>query len=59
MPEIATDNLGYVERWNEILTPKWVRFRHLLSGNGKIRSDVADVAFVISTCELLLTFSAR
>ena len=59
MPEIATDNLGYVECWNEILTPKWVRFRHLLSGNGKIHSDVADVAFVISTCELLPTFSAR
>jgi SAM-dependent methyltransferase len=47
MAEIATDNVGYVECWNEILTPKWVRFRHLLSGNGKIHSDVADIAFDI------------
>ena len=47
MAEIATDNVGYVECWNEILTPKWVRFRHLLSGNGKIHSDVADIAFNI------------
>ena len=47
MAEIATDNLGYVECWNEILTPKWVRFRHLLSGNGKIHSDIADIAFDI------------
>lgn len=33
--------------WNEILTPKWVRFRHLLSGNGKIHSDVALPRFDI------------
>ena len=32
MTEIADDNLGFVECWNEILTPKWIRFRHLLSG---------------------------
>ena len=41
MTEIANDNLGFVECWNEILTPKWIRFRHLLSGNGKIHSDIA------------------
>jgi ubiquinone/menaquinone biosynthesis C-methylase UbiE len=41
MSEIAADNLGFVECWNEILTPKWIRFRHLLSGNGKIHSDIA------------------
>ncbi|MGB5374139.1 MAG: hypothetical protein WBM75_21490 [Polyangiales bacterium] len=34
MSEIATANLGFVECWSEILTPKWIRFRHLLSGNG-------------------------
>jgi SAM-dependent methyltransferase len=39
--EVADDNLGFVECWNEILTPKWIRFRHLLSGNGKIHSDIA------------------
>lgn len=33
--------------WNEILTPKWVRFRHLLSGNGKLHSDTAIPRFDI------------
>lgn len=41
MSEVANDNVGFVECWNEILTPKWIRFRHLLSGNGKIHSDIA------------------
>jgi SAM-dependent methyltransferase len=43
--EVANDNLGFVECWNEILTPKWIRFRHLLSGNGKIHSDIAFADF--------------
>ncbi|MDH3845212.1 MAG: methyltransferase domain-containing protein, partial [Myxococcales bacterium] len=47
MTEIAADNLGFVECWNEILTPKWIRFRHLLSGNGKIHSDIAYADFDI------------
>ncbi len=47
MSEIATANLGFVECWNEILTPKWIRFRHLLSGNGRIHSDIAYDAFGI------------
>ena len=47
MAEIASDNLGFVECWNEILTPKWIRFRHLLSGNGKIHSDIAYADFGI------------
>jgi SAM-dependent methyltransferase len=47
MSEIADDNLGFVECWNEILTPKWIRFRHLLSGNGKIHSDIAYADFGI------------
>jgi SAM-dependent methyltransferase len=47
MSEIASDNLGFVECWNEILTPKWIRFRHLLSGNGKIHSDLSYVDFDI------------
>jgi SAM-dependent methyltransferase len=34
------DNSEFIACWNEILTPKWIRFRHLLSGNGKIHSDV-------------------
>lgn len=47
MADVATDNLGFVECWNEILTPKWIRFRHLLSGNGKIHSDIAYQHFDI------------
>jgi SAM-dependent methyltransferase len=47
MNDIADDNLGFVECWNEILTPKWIRFRHLLSGNGKIHSDIAFADFDI------------
>ena len=43
MSRIADDNAGFVECWNEILTPKWIRFRHLLSGNGKIHSDIAKI----------------
>ena len=41
MTGIVEDNAGFVECWNEILTPKWIRFRHLLSGNGKIHSGLA------------------
>ena len=47
MNQIANDNDGFVECWNEILTPKWIRFRHLLSGNGKIHSDIAYEYFGI------------
>jgi SAM-dependent methyltransferase len=37
----------FIACWNDVLTPKWVRFRHLLSGNGKIHSDVAIPRFDI------------
>jgi len=43
----AVDNTGFIECWNSILTPKWMRFRHLLSGNGKIHSDLAFPDFDI------------
>ena len=39
--EAAFQNEGFVRCWNEILTPKWTRFRHLLSGNGEEHSSVA------------------
>lgn len=29
-------NDDFINCWNEILVPKWNRFRHLLSGNGVI-----------------------
>jgi len=47
MTAIAKENEGFVACWNEILTPKWIRFRHLLSGNGKIHSDIALPRFDI------------
>jgi ubiquinone/menaquinone biosynthesis C-methylase UbiE len=40
MTQGAQENSEFIQCWNEILTPKWVRFRHLLSGNGKRHSDV-------------------
>ncbi len=39
--EFAQENNEYIRCWNEILTPKWFRFRHLLSGNGEEHSEVA------------------
>ena len=34
-------NDDFINCWNEILVPKWNRFRHLLSGNGAIHSNLA------------------
>ena len=34
-------NEDFIHCWNEILVPKWNRFRHLLSGNGGIHSEIA------------------
>lgn len=34
-------NEDFINCWNEILVPKWLRFRHLLSGNGAIHSAAA------------------
>lgn len=34
-------NDDFISCWNEILVPKWHRFRHLLSGNGAIHSNLA------------------
>jgi len=37
----AAPNAPYIECWNGVLTPKWLRFRHLLSSNGQAHSDQA------------------
>lgn len=34
-------NADFIACWTDILTPKWVRFRHLLSSNGQVHSDLA------------------
>jgi len=54
MTQPANENLGFIECWNEILTPKWVRFRHLLSGNGAIHSDLAYPLFGIGEGDRVL-----
>lgn len=54
MDTVAKENEGFIECWNEILTPKWFRFRHLLSGNGKIHSDIARPLFDIRAGDKVL-----
>ncbi len=50
------DNADFIGCWNDILTPKWLRFRHLLSGNGKLHSDVAMPRFGIASGQRVLDF---
>ena len=46
MNKLATNNFSlsndpFIDCWNQILAPKWGRFRHLLSAGGKTYSDIA------------------
>lgn len=43
----SSGNDAFIACWNDILTPKWKTFRHLLSGNGKIHGDIAWPRFGI------------
>jgi ubiquinone/menaquinone biosynthesis C-methylase UbiE len=54
MTTTAPENDGFIDCWNRILTPKWVRFRHLLSGNGKRHSDIALSRFRINPGDKVL-----
>jgi ubiquinone/menaquinone biosynthesis C-methylase UbiE len=56
MTQQAASNDEFIGCWNEILTPKWLRFRHLLSGNGKLHSDVALRRFGIRAGNRVLDF---
>jgi len=56
MTSDAAENDDFIACWNEILTPKWIRFRHLLSGNGKLHSDVAIPRFDIRSGSRVLDF---
>jgi SAM-dependent methyltransferase len=47
MTTTVGENDAFIGCWNDVLTPKWIRFRHLLSGNGKRHSDVALPRFDI------------
>lgn len=52
----TTASEDFIGCWNEILTPKWLRFRHLLSGNGKQHSDIALPRFGIRAGDRVLDF---
>jgi SAM-dependent methyltransferase len=51
-----TENADFIGCWNEILTPKWIRFRHILSGNGQLHSDIAMPRFGIERGQRVLDF---
>lgn len=48
------DNDDFIRCWNEILVPKWNRFRHLLSGNGGVHSATAYGDFGIKPGDKVL-----
>ena len=52
----APENEDFIGCWNDVLTPKWLRFRHLLSGNGKLHSDVAMPRFDVRPGSRVLDF---
>lgn len=56
MTHATTTREDFIGCWNEILTPKWVRFRHLLSDNGKLHSDIAMPRFDIRPGHRVLDF---
>ena len=47
-------NDDFISCWNEILVPKWNRFRHLLSGNGAVHSSMAYEYFDIQPGDKVL-----
>jgi len=47
-------NNDFINCWNEILVPKWNRFRHLLSGNGAVHSSMAYEHFGIKPGDKVL-----
>ena len=49
-------NDDFIGCWTEILSPKWIRFRHLLSNNGKIHSDAALPRFHVRPGDRVLDF---
>jgi ubiquinone/menaquinone biosynthesis C-methylase UbiE len=47
-------NDDFISCWNEILVPKWNKFRHLLSGNGAVHSETAYDHFQIKPGDRVL-----
>ena len=50
----AQTSQDFIGCWNEILTPKWIRFRHLLSGNGQRHSEIALPRFGVKEGDKVL-----
>jgi len=48
------NNNDFISCWNEVLVPKWNRFRHLLSGNGAVHSATAYDYFNIQPGDKVL-----
>jgi ubiquinone/menaquinone biosynthesis C-methylase UbiE len=44
----------FIACWNEILVPKWNKFRHILSGNGAVHSSMAYEHFQIQPGDKVL-----
>ena len=51
---MTTSNDDFISCWNEILVPKWNRFRHILSGNGAVHSEMAQAYFKIQPGDKVL-----
>lgn len=49
-----SSNDDFIGCWNEILVPKWNKFRHLLSGNGAVHSSMAYKDFNIKPGDKVL-----
>ena len=50
----AEKNQDFIACWNEILTPKWIRFRHLLSGNGQRHRELVLARFGVKPGDKVL-----
>ncbi len=51
---MTSSNDDFISCWNEILVPKWNRFRHILSGNGAVHSEMAYDHFQIQPGDKVL-----
>ena len=51
---MTNSNDDFISCWNEILVPKWNRFRHILSGNGAVHSEMAYDHFQIKPGDKVL-----
>lgn len=51
---MTSSNDDFISCWNEILVPKWNRFRHILSGNGAVHSAMAHAYFQIQPGDKVL-----